>query len=395
MKHTFYALGMALIGGASLNVLGQTAPSSSVSPDEEPVNLSTVVVTGSRLPSTTESAAVPVDILGSREIAGTGVSTDLLDVLRKAMPQFTGNANLGLENAGNVAFFSMGGSALSMHNLNTLVLIDGRRVAFNPAEAAIGDQFVDVNMIPPSAIDHIEVLSDGASAIYGSDAVGGVVNIILKPAYNGWEAGIHWGESSNRGDYTERSGYITGGTSTGTTSLMVSVEGTETSPIYMRQRPYTDPIFGTTSYPGIINVMSFQTGADTFYRLNPAYNAPPQGGSYTIDQLVQMGVYTPQTPAQVVAGYNLANQQTLMASFSRRSIVSDFEHKISGDKLVLFRGRHLRRHAHAVLGQRSVDDAVRVDAASRLRAIWHQPGARGIRLYTGGPGHQPVFARLA
>lgn len=336
MKHTFYALGMALIGGASLNVLGQTAPSSSVSPDEEPVNLSTVVVTGSRLPSTTESAAVPVDILGSREIAGTGVSTDLLDVLRKAMPQFTGNANLGLENAGNVAFFSMGGSALSMHNLNTLVLIDGRRVAFNPAEAAIGDQFVDVNMIPPSAIDHIEVLSDGASAIYGSDAVGGVVNIILKPAYNGWEAGIHWGESSNRGDYTERSGYITGGTSTGTTSLMVSVEGTETSPIYMRQRPYTDPIFGTTSYPGIINVMSFQTGADTFYRLNPAYNAPPQGGSYTIDQLVQMGVYTPQTPAQVVAGYNLANQQTLMASFSRRSIVSDFEHKISGNKLVFF-----------------------------------------------------------
>ena len=336
MKQPLSVLGVALIAGASLTVLAQTAPTSSTSADDEPVKLSKVVVTGSRLPGPADSAAVPVNVLGPDEITGTGVATNVLDILRKAMPQFTGNGNLGLENAGNVAFFSMGGSAVSMHNLNTLVLINGRRVAFNPAEAAVGDQFVDVNMIPPSAIDHIEVLSDGASAIYGSDAVGGVVNIILKPAYNGWEAGVHWGESDNGGHYTERSGYLTGGTSTGTTSLMISAEGTETSPVYMRQRPYTNPIFGTTSYPGIIDIISFQTGADTFYRLNPASNAPPQGGSYTIDQLVQMGVYTPQTPAQVVAGYNLANQQMLMASFKRRSMVADFEHKISGDKLVLF-----------------------------------------------------------
>ena len=386
MKQPLSVLGVSLVAGASLTVLAQTAPTSSTSTDEESVRLTAVVVTGSRLPGPAGSAAVPVEVLGPQEITGTGIATDVLDVLRKAMPQFTGNANLGLENAGGVAFFSMGGSAVSMHNLSTLVLIDGRRVAFNPAEAAIGNQFVDVNMIPPSAIDHIEVLSDGASAIYGSDAVGGVVNIILKSAYNGWEAGVHWGESSNSGHYTERSGYLAGGVSTAATSLMISVEGTEADPVYMSQRPYTNPIFGTTSYAGIIDIMSFQAGTDTFYRLNPANNAPPQGGSYTIDQLVQMGVYTPQTPAQVVAGYNLANQQTLVASFKRRSMVADFEHKISGDKLVFF-GDAICAGTHT---QSSV-----ICFFSRRSSARHEPLSSVSSAKRTTRGGTPLMARLS
>ena len=337
MKPLWKASRVALIAAAVLVARAQiAAPSPPTSANGEPIKLPSVVVTGTRLPGPADSVAVPVTMLGPQQIAGTGNTTDVLDILRKAMPQFTGNANLGLENAGNIAFYNMGGSAVSMHNLSTLVLINGRRVAFDPAEAAIGNEFVDVNMVPPSAIDHIEVLSDGASAIYGSAAVGGVVNIILKPGYKGWEAGFHWGDSGNNGHYTERTGYITGGTSTATTSLMISVEATATSPIYMKQRPYTNPIFGTTSYPGIIDIVDFQTGADTFYRLNPASNAPPGGGQYTIDQLAQMGVYTPQTPAQVIAGYNLANEQTLIASLRRHSVVANFEHKLSGDQLVLF-----------------------------------------------------------
>ena len=337
MKQLWIASRLVVIAAAALTIRAQTVPSSPpASKDDGPVELPALVVTGTRLPGPADSVAVPVTLVGPDQIAETGITTDVLDILRKAMPQFTGNANLGLENAGNVAFYSMGGSAIAMHNLNTLVLINGRRVAFDPAEAAVGNEFVDVNMIPPSAIDHIEVLSEGASAIYGSDAVGGVVNIILKSGFNGWEAGLHWGESGNSGHYTERTGYLTGGASTATTSLMLSIEGTSTSPLYMSQRPYTNPIFGTTSYPGIIDVMNFETGADTFYRLNPATNAPPGGGQYTIDQLVQMGVYTPQTPAQVIGGYNLANEQTLIASLQRRSVVADFEHKLLGDRLVLF-----------------------------------------------------------
>jgi iron complex outermembrane receptor protein len=122
---------------------------------------------------------------------------------------------------------------------------------------------------------------------------------------------------------------------------MVSVEGAETSPVYMSQRPYSNPIYGTTSYPGIvsinpINLGTGQAGPISFYKLNPALNAPPGYLQYSIDQLVGLGVYSPETEQQVEDGYNLASQQTLLASMKRRSAVLDFEQKIFGDHLVAF-----------------------------------------------------------
>jgi iron complex outermembrane receptor protein len=314
---------------------------SSPASSDQPAMLAPVVVTGSNIPAPANAAIKPVEVIGSVQVANSGEETDLADILRKTSTEFSGNGNLGLENANSEAFFTQGGSFLQIHNLATLVLINGRRVAFDPAAAGLGGEFVDLNMIPPAAIDRIEIVSDGASAIYGSDAVGGVINVILKSNFNGWEAGIHWGESSNKGGYTERSGYLSGGVSNDTTSIMVSVEGTKTSPIYMSQRPYSNPIYGVTSYPGIIsvnpiNLMTGQSGPLSYYKLNPSLNAPPGFLQYSISQLVQMGVYIPETAQQVLGGYNIAGSQTLLSSLSRRSAVLDFEHKIFGDKLVVF-----------------------------------------------------------
>ena len=217
---------------------------------EQPVQMNPVVVTGSNLPSPVNESTKQVSVIGSVQVADSGEDDNLAEILRKTSTEFSGNGSLGLENANSVAFFTQGGSALQIHNLATLVLINGRRVAFDPAEAGLGNEFVDLNMIPPSAVDRIEIVSDGASAIYGSDAVGGVINVILKSNFNGWEAGVHWGEASDKGGYTERSGFLSGGAGNSTTSVMVSVEGTETSPIYMGQRRYSNPIYGATSYPG-------------------------------------------------------------------------------------------------------------------------------------------------
>ncbi len=314
----------------------QTVAPSAPDAADDVSRMDAIVVTGSNLPGPAGSSTLPVTTLDSKDIQNTGVSTDLLSVLRKALPQFAGNGNLGTDNAQGQSFFTMGGSFLSIHDLHTLVLINGQRVAFDPAEAAVGGEFVDLNMIPPSAVDRIEVVSDGASAIYGSDAVGGVVNIILKSGYNGWTAGVHFGESDNTGHYTERSGYVSGGVSTAKTSILVSVEGTELSPVFAFQRPFSSVIHGSTTYPGIIDVTSFQTGTDTFYKLNPSLNAPPGGAQYTIDQLVQMGVYTPETPQQVLAGFNLANSQSLSESLKRRSLVANLDQKVSGDRLEAF-----------------------------------------------------------
>jgi iron complex outermembrane receptor protein len=342
---------VATISGILVSTLAsvaQTAPGSPDSPSDGTVTLPRIVVTGSYLPTVSDATTQPVIFIGQEQMEDTGVTTDLADILRTASPMFSGDGNLGLENASSEAFVTQGGSALQIHNLTTLVLINGRRVANDPAEAALGIQFVDLNMIPPSAIDHIEIVSDGMSALYGSDAVGGVINVIMKSEYNGWETGFNWGESSNRGDYTERSAYLTGGVSTKTTSLMVSVEGTETSPIYMSERPYSNPIYTTTTYPGIISVQPIsvtygamgqpqvQEGQLSYYQLNPSMNAPPQGLQYSIGQLVQMGVYSPVTAQQLETGYNVARQQTLLSSLDRRSAVLDFEHHFFGDSLVAF-----------------------------------------------------------
>ena len=347
MKHTGSRARFVMI--TAVAALGLSAAYASDTPGDEPVVLTQVVVTGSYLPDSPSTATKPVQVYGPEQIADSGIATDLADFLRKADPQFTGNGSLGLENAGSEAFVTQGGSFLQIHNLKTLVLIDGERVAFDPAEAALGVEFVDLNMIPPSAIDHVEIVSDGTSALYGSDAVGGVINVIMKSNFNGWEAGIHWGESTNSGHYTERTGYLSGGVSNKDTSVMVSVEGTETSPIFMSDRPYSNPIYTTTTYPGVISMQPFtitfdpntfqpvtQPGPLAYYQLNPAMNAPPPGLQYSINQLVQMGVYSPVTSQQLQTGYNVANRQTLLASLTRRSAMVDFEHHFFGDSLVAF-----------------------------------------------------------
>jgi iron complex outermembrane receptor protein len=334
---------------SSLAATAQTVPAATGqdSGPDEPIVLSQVVVTGSHLPGTPSTATQPITVIGPGEMEATGVVTDFGEMLRKASPMFSGNGSLGLENAQSEAFVTQGGTYLQIHNLTTLVLINGRRVAFDPAEASLGTEFVDLNMIPAAAVDHVEVLTDGSSALYGSDAVGGVINVIMKSNFNGWEAGVHWGESSNKGGYTERSGYVTGGVSTKDTSVMVSVEAAETDPVFMDQRPYSNPIYTTPAFPGVVSVQPFtetftMSGAQVmpgplaYYQLAPGQTAPPPGLQYSMDQLVQMGVYNAVSPQQLQTGYNVASQQTLLASLTRRSATADFEHHFIGDRLVAF-----------------------------------------------------------
>ena len=217
-------------------------------------------------------------------------------------------------------------------------------MAYDPADASSAtSEFVDLNMIPVAAIERIEVISGGASAIYGSDAVGGVVNLILKKDYNGWQINTHYGVSDNNGHYAERIGSIVGGVSNGKTSLTVSAEYSQTDPIYFSQRNYTNPYYATIYYPGILEIINAATGNDEFYKLTGGHSAPPGGGKYSIDQLVSMGYYTdlgnatnPATLLGIQQGFNLANEQTLQQSNKRQSATVDFEHKIFGDKLVAF-----------------------------------------------------------
>ena len=159
--------------------------------------LETVLVTGSRLRRTDAETPSPVQVITREEIARSG-AVALNEVLQRLPANNAGAAN----EADTVNGY--GAAAVSLRGLgpgSTLVLINGRRVA--PFGFTGRATFVDLNQIPVGAIDRIEVLLDGASAIYGSDAIAGVVNVILRRDYRGAEIGAGVGRSSH-GDATER-----------------------------------------------------------------------------------------------------------------------------------------------------------------------------------------------
>ena len=142
-----------------------------------------VVVTGSRLPRPNLDQPTPVSVLGQQLIQNAGTA-NLGDILTQ-LPAigFSGTIRANSNNFGN----GYGVSSINLRNLGlsrTLVLVDGyRHVAGD-----IGTNAVDVNSVPTALVDHVEVITGGASAIYGSDAVTGVVNIVLKKKFEGVEA---------------------------------------------------------------------------------------------------------------------------------------------------------------------------------------------------------------
>ena len=254
------AFGLAGTGlSLCLAASAQTA-SAPTAEDNDTVKLEKYVVTGSNLPTAGETPVAPISLLTPEIIERTGITNDLLQVIRKSAPQFTGNANLGGDN-GNIASGSTnGGSAVALRNLPTLVLVNGRRMAAAPVGATGGAVFVDVNAIPVSAIARIEILTDGASAIYGTDAVSGVVNIILKSDFEGVEVGGHYGVSKHGGtSYEERSAYVVAGGQIGANGpkITASAEWVKTDPLYNYERPFSSPVFGTTTFAGVVQLGAY------------------------------------------------------------------------------------------------------------------------------------------
>jgi len=154
--------------------------------DAPATEMDEVLVTGSRLATTGLETSAPVTILDRTEIEATG-ATSVGELLRE-LPVATASASdtAGRGNGGTATVALRGLSAV-----NTLVLINGRRVLSNNDGGT-----VDLNSIPFEAVDRVEVLQDGASAIYGSDAIAGVVNIIMRREFEGLSIKGGYGVSS-------------------------------------------------------------------------------------------------------------------------------------------------------------------------------------------------------
>lgn len=149
-----------------------------------------VVITGSRLRRVDEETASPVFVLDAGTIANTGVST--VGDLMMRVPAISGAAtNPQVNNGGGT-----GESNVELRGLGaqrTLVLLNGRRINILGANGTTSA--VDINMIPLNMIERVEVLKEGAGAVYGSDAIAGVVNFITKKNWDGADVSVEWGQT--------------------------------------------------------------------------------------------------------------------------------------------------------------------------------------------------------
>ncbi len=220
---------MAAAGGLTVFVrsaFAQEPPTSGVTEVER------VIVTGSNIPTAQETGPNPVDTYRPSDLEKLGIrnATDLTTFL----PQQSGattNLNQGNSGVGSGADGTVQFNLRGLLAKETLVLVDGKRVAFGSLNAVGLSGGVDINLIPFPMIDHIDILKDGASAVYGSDAITGVVNFFLVHKFRGLEIGGSYG-NTNLGasnDMGEWEGWIKAGTGDDKTEIVVIADFWERS----------------------------------------------------------------------------------------------------------------------------------------------------------------------
>jgi outer membrane receptor protein involved in Fe transport len=201
--------------------------------EENNESLAEVVVTGSRIKRALSEGATPVTILTNEDIAKEGFQTvaDALQTLNQnTTSSFTGDLA--------VTGFSPNAQVVNLRNLGpgyTLTLINGRRPAQYPQPYNRDNNVVNVRAIPQAAIDRIEVLTGGASAIYGADAVAGVVNIITRKDFDGNTVNINGGTTYDGGGDNFNVSY-TGGRTGDNWSAVVALQYGENDPIFASER---------------------------------------------------------------------------------------------------------------------------------------------------------------
>ena len=190
-------------------LIGVTAPA--FAQEAPPQTMQRVEITGSSIKRIAKEGALPVEVISAEQMQKMGV-TSAEDLVRTLSANGTGADNATSSNnvfgsdadrvAGGASFASLRGLGAN----STLVLLNGRRIAAHGASGAS----VDLNSIPTAAIQRVEILKDGASAIYGTDAVGGVINFILRKNYEGVQASVMQNHTQEGGGALRRYSLLAG-----------------------------------------------------------------------------------------------------------------------------------------------------------------------------------------
>jgi iron complex outermembrane recepter protein len=303
-----------------------------------------VIVTGSNIPTAEEIGPNPVDTYRPADIEKLGVrnATDFLNRLPQEMGatlnQNTSNIPIGIGD---------GTVQVSLRGLlprETLVLIDGKRVA---GASSAGNGAIDINLIPFPMIDHIDILKDGASAVYGADAVAGVFNIFLVHKFRGLEIGGSYG-NTNLGasnDMGEWEGWLKAGTGDEKTDILVIADFYNRAAIYSRDRYLSSNaelglLFGgfdnrSPNFPG--RVQRFRLIPKLFFSRNspPPHSAANVSTSPFYVRPGTLGISEAKPDGNFLA-YNFAAVTPAIPAADRQSYYGSFTRDICDNYLVLF-----------------------------------------------------------
>jgi outer membrane receptor protein involved in Fe transport len=236
-------LALACLTALVSPVMAQNNANNDVSPADakKASNLETITVTGTRISNPNVISPTPISVLTAADIKATG-AINIGDIMTR-MPQLATTFTMGNSSR---YIGTAGVQSQDLRNLGTsrtLVLVNGRRFVGSSA----GDTAVDVNMIPTDWVERVEIITGGASAIYGADAVTGVVNFILKKNYQGASLSAQYG-TSEHGGFNEWKTSLTGGMNFAQNrgNVAVSVEHSSQDPLEFHDR------FGNKAYRSIL-----------------------------------------------------------------------------------------------------------------------------------------------
>lgn len=317
--------GTIIAGAAVLGMTAQAHAQDVVAEEEE-----AIVVTGSRIARANLTSPTAVTTVDAQAIELSG-EDNIADILR-GVPSFGASAI----SSGNSNFFTVGNgiNTLQLRNLGearTLVMVNGRRyVSGVPGAAA-----VDFNTIPTDLLERVEVITGGASAIYGADALAGVINLILRDDFEGIEYRYQYGESGHGDDVNHRFSMLAGGNfADGRGNAVLNVAFTQNGGVYARDRDNTavDDIALCVTTPGAPDPENCQTAVEGFFssfsELGRFFDYSTAGESLTCASGTGSGcVVAPFSTA--LHGFNRQSQRRYTVPIERFMLAGNVNYEIS------------------------------------------------------------------
>ncbi|RUO26207.1 hypothetical protein CWE09_05685 [Aliidiomarina minuta] len=336
---------LALMYGATATAF--TGASVAVAQDqeqEEAAAVERIQVTGSRLNRSALEGATPVTVINREDIDATGFAS-VADVLRSSSFNVSGSFR---EDSGTTA---QGQATMNLRGLGsnrTLVLLNGRRM---PGSPVLDGQSQNLNAIPFAAVERIEILSDGASAVYGSDAIGGVINIILRSDFEGVELTASTNISDQEGG-DERGFSVVGGFSGDRGNITYALEKSRRDIIWARDRDYfqsfdrNDDSTQVDGLPDFNQTSGYSQAARTIIRPDGQYVAMTDGDCSIYGEGHVSGVFADSAwPGDTSCAYDFTEIMAETASLDSYNIFLDATYNIDDNHRFISRALYNRTNS--------------------------------------------------